>query len=148
MHRMQRVGPGGVSVVRPKQARPQRVRGARSSRKAETTALLGTKPHDRCGRPYPWLAIWIRVPARVIEHRRGDRLHLNWLLREPHPQSAQPLVFGVHVIDGKRRVGDAIVDERRLERPRCGVPIRLEHQLDPVRLLGRDDGQPARLVPA
>jgi hypothetical protein len=77
-----------------------------------------------------------QVPACVIEHGGADRLHLQWLLRELHPQSAQPLVFRLHVIDGKRRVGDAIIDERVLERPRRGVPIRLEHQLGAVRLLG------------
>src|SRR5688572_6270448 len=56
-----------------------------------------------------------QVAARVIEHGRGVRLHLDRLLREPDPQRAQSVVLGFHVVDGERRVGNAVIDERLLE---------------------------------
>jgi hypothetical protein len=46
-----------------------------------------------------------QVAARVIEHGRADRLHLEWLKLEPEPQRAQSVVLGLDVVDGKRRIG-------------------------------------------
>jgi hypothetical protein len=63
-----------------------------------------------------------QVAAGVIEHGRGDRLHLERLLCEPDPQRPQSVVLGFDAVDGERRIGNAVIDERLLERLAAGWP--------------------------
>jgi hypothetical protein len=44
--------------------------------------------------------------------------------------------------DGKGGVGDAVGDECLFERFGGRVGVRFENQLDPVRIVGRDNGEP------
>ena len=54
------------------------------------------------------LAIWMRFPQVSSKTAVVDRPHLGGLLGEADPEAAQPLVLGLHVVDGERRERDAV----------------------------------------
>ena len=66
------------------------------------------------------------------KHRGGDRAHRGRRLGEADAEAAQPLVLGCDVVDGEGRERDAVLDQRRLERPGGRVLVGLEHELDAV----------------
>ena len=49
----------------------------------------------------------------------------------------------MHVVDGELGERDAVVDQGLLERAGRRVAVRLQQQLDAVRVGGGDDGKPA-----
>jgi hypothetical protein len=59
--------------------------------------------------------------AGVVKNRRRDRPHRHGRLREMHSRFAEPVVLGLHVLDTERREGNAILNERFLERLRREV---------------------------
>src|ERR687898_709495 len=80
------------------------------------------------------------VAAGVVEDGGRAAVRLERLLREPDAETAKSLGLGVDVVDGEGGEGNAVLDERLLERSRRGVCVGLEQQLGTVRLVGRDDG--------
>jgi len=55
-------------------------------------------------------------------------------------------VLGGQVRDGEGRGRDALLADGVLERPGGRVVVGLEQELDPVRVLGRDDREEAELA--
>jgi hypothetical protein len=45
---------------------------------------------------YLSLVIWDQIPAGVVEHRSGDRTHVDRVLGEADPAGAQPRDDGPH----------------------------------------------------
>ena len=95
---------------------------------------------------HPGAAIWIRLPQVSSKHRGGHRAHLGRLLGEAHAERARRSYSACDVVDGERGEGDAVGDQRLLERLRRRVLVGLEQELGAVRVLRRDDGQPAMLA--
>src|SRR5918994_5907901 len=87
------------------------------------------------------------VAAGVVEDGGRDALQLERLLREADAETAKSLGLGMDVVDGEGGEGNAVLDERLLERFRGGVRGPLEKQLGSLPPLGGDDRQPARLAP-
>ena len=88
-------------------------------------------------------AIWMRLPhvsskTAVVTGPIGVGGCVNWT-----PRPAEPIELGLGVVDGERRVRDAVLHQRLLERLRGRVGIGLEEQLDAIGRVGRDDGQPS-----
>jgi hypothetical protein len=84
-----------------------------------------------------------QVAAGVVEDRRGHGPHLRRLLREPNTERREPLELLADIVDGKRREGNSVADERRLERVPGRVLVGLEYQLGAVGVVRRDSGEPA-----
>src|SRR5690606_28625883 len=87
-----------------------------------------------------------QVAAGVVEHRGRQGTHLRGPLGEYHVEVTQPVVLGLHVVDGELDHGYP-VDRQRLpvgrhRRINCG----LEQQLDATWVIGRDDGDPSVLA--
>ena len=56
------------------------------------------------------------VAARVVEHGGRERPHVSRRLPEPHGPTDEALLLSRDVVDRERREGDAVLDERVLER--------------------------------
>jgi hypothetical protein len=65
------------------------------------------------------------VAARVVEDGGRDAVRLKRLLREADAEPAKSLGLRVDVVDGEGREGNALRDERLLERSRGRVPVGL-----------------------
>lgn len=67
-----------------------------------------------------------QVAAAVVEDGRRDRAHGEGLLGELDTKVTQAFELGLDVVDSERRVGDAVLGERRLQWPGGRVPVGLE----------------------
>src|SRR5918992_2410678 len=84
-----------------------------------------------------------QVAARVVEDGCRHGARFDRLLREPDTPPTKSLELVPNVVDGKRGEGDAVLDERLLERLRGGVRVWLEKQFGSLWLLWGYDRQPA-----
>src|SRR5690349_9150006 len=84
-----------------------------------------------------------KIAAGVLEHRRRHRSHVDGRLGEADTELRQSLVLLLDVLDAKGGTGNSILDQRRLEGLCRRMLVRLQHQLNAIRLIGGDDGQPA-----
>ena len=62
------------------------------------------------------------------------------------PSGCQSLDLRVHVLNAERGVWDAVLDERRLERPSGRMRVGLEHQLGALGILVGHHGEPSVLA--
>ena len=88
-----------------------------------------------------------QVAAGVVEHRRRHRAHVGGLLGEDGRRAPVSRSYSVlHVGDGEGGERDAVGDQGVLERLRRRVVVGFEKELDAVRVLGGDDGEPPVLA--
>ena len=85
------------------------------------------------------------IAAGIVENGEGEGAIHGWLGRELDAERCEPLEFRVDVIDGECRERYTLFDERRLVCPGDRILVRFQGQLDAIRLVGGDDGQPSEL---
>ena len=76
----------------------------------------------------------------------ADLPQVGGLHGELYAQAAQAGILRFDIVHGKGGGRDALLKDAFLVGQRGGVAVRLQHQLDLLRPVGRDDGQPAGLA--
>ncbi len=66
------------------------------------------------------------VATGVLEHRRGHGAHIDRRLSKSDAQPCQPVMLASNILDPKGCAGNSISNERRLERLRSRMLIRLQ----------------------